>query len=106
MKKRTSKAEAPDVILSFYLFLSCKLLHIAAVVPAVGAEFAFWQPYGSHKVIQPLEFEGGKLQMFAHCLHHLMVFCIVGIHILLQNLIRKVLSTLKVPYYPSGVQVK
>ena len=105
MKKRTSKAEAPDVILSFY-FLSCKLLHITAVVPAVGAEFAFWQPYGSHKVIQSLEFECGKLQMFAHCLHHLMVFCIVGIHILLQNLIRKVLSTLKVPYYPSGVQVK
>ena len=93
MKKRTSVAEAPDVILSFY-FLSCKLLHITAVVPAVGAEFAFWQPYGSHKVIQSLEFECGKLQMFAHCLHHLMVFCIVGIHILLQNLIRNLLFQL------------
>lgn len=105
MKKRTSVKEAPAVILCFF-FSFLQLLHVAAVIPAVGTEFAFWQPYGSYKVIQPLEFEGGKLQMLAHCLHHFMVFCTVWVNIFLKDLIRKVLCALKVPYYSSGVQIK
>ena len=106
MKKRTSVAEAPDVILSFYLFLSCKLLHITAVVPAVGAEFAFWQSYGFYKVIQPLEFKACQLQVLAHGVNHLCVLFAVGINILLKYLFRNVLGTLKVSDDPSCIQVK
>ena len=99
MKKRTSVAEAPDVILSFY-FLSCKLLHITAVVPAVGAEFAFWQPYGSHKVIQSLEFKACQLQVLAHGVNHLCVLFAVGINIFLQYFFRNVFSSFKVTDNP------
>ena len=114
-------ARATAAVMNFILFMMCWfylkkrltlranlpfLFHITAVVPAMGTEFAFRKADGIYKVIQPLEFQCGKLKVLAHCVNHLLVLFAVGIDILLQYLFRKVLGSLKVSDDSSCVQVK
>ena len=64
-----------------------QLFCVAAVVPTVGAELAFWQAYGGYKVFQSLELERCELHVFAHYVYHLFVLCAVAVHILLKYLL-------------------
>ena len=64
-----------------------QLFCVAAVVPTVGAELAFWQAYGCYEVLQSLELERCELHVFAHYVYHLFVLCAVAVHILLKYLL-------------------
>ena len=69
-------------------------------------KFAFREAYGVYKVIQPLEFQCGELEVLAHCVNHFLMLLAVGIYIFLQYLFRKVLGSLKIPDDPSCIKVK
>ena len=71
----------------------------------MGTELAFRQTYRLHKIVQSLEFKRSQLQMLAHELHHLLVFWRIGVCILLQYLISKILCPLHIPYDTASVQV-
>ena len=82
------------------------LLHVAAVVPAVGAEFAFWKSYRFNKIINSLEFQCGKLKVLAHCVHHLLVLLAVWVCVLCQQFVGKILGAFKVSDDSSCVKVE
>jgi hypothetical protein len=43
---------------------------IAAVVPAMSAQFFLGQSDSSHQVVEPLEYKRGKVQLFTDHIHH------------------------------------